>query len=673
MLGEPDPAEKTREEVLKDAAELHELLRTYGSVKDQDKPLVVAGILLALDEIGVGSFKLDDLTGDGVEGQRDGDKIMGALDARLRRSNVGDDKRKRLLAEFQLFTTNPRLNDVHPKLKTTPLRVYAAFLYDNIFTTLKAMAGGEDFIGLFYGEFMRYSGGDGQTLGIVLTPAHVCSLMCDLVKLKPRDSVLDPACGTGGFLVEAMRRMLADARTAAEEKEIKEHRIHGFELQGNMFVAAASNMILHGDGQSNIACLDFLKQDPAQTRLERKSTVGLMNPPYSQGTKSDPGQYELAFIEKLLDSLEEGGRAAVIVPQSSMTGKTAEERALKRNILKKHTLEGVVTCNPDTFYGVGVQTVIAVFTAHEPHPEEHACRFVDFRDDGWKVRRHVGLVREADAAEKKRWLLAVWNGDETAPSRFCVKAAVGPDDEWLHGFFWFNEDPPSEADFEKAVGDYLTFEFSMVMQGRGFLFERSCAAGRLARLKDRKITDFREKAWKAFAIEDLFTVAAGEGMEKRNMKPGSTPFVGASSLNNGVTAFTGSEGRLDSLVLGVNANGSVGEAFVHPYACLFSGDVKRLHLKNGRDGEAVLLFCAQAIRMQREKYSYGYKFSSSRMSRQKIMLPVDGAGEPDWAYMEQYVKNMMAKKLRQFQAFLGAGEGADAAPDAGGGSGSRAA
>ena len=112
-----------------------------------------------------------------------------------------------------------------------------------------------------------------------------------------------------------------------------------------------------------------------------------MNPPYSQGTKADPEQYELSFIEHLLDSLTVGARAAVIVPQSSMTGKSKAEQAFKASIMKKHTLEGVITCNTDTFYGVGTNPVIAVFTAHEPHDADKVCKFIDFRDDGTRCVR----------------------------------------------------------------------------------------------------------------------------------------------------------------------------------------------------------------------------------------------------------------------------------------------
>lgn len=471
VLDEPTDVEKTTEQILKDAAELHEYLRTYGSIKDQDKALVVAGILLALDEIEYGGFSIASLTGDQTEGMRDGDKLMNAIRGRLTRSNVGPDvKKNKLLSEFGIIQTSFRLNEVNDTLGMTPLRYYTNFLNVHVFKNIKYQKTSEDFIGRFYGEFMSYSGGDGQTLGIVLTPKHICDLMCDLVDVKPNDTVLDPTCGTAGFLIAAMHRMLSFASSEQERRNIKKKQLHGIELQSNMFAVAAANMILRRDGNSNLECCDFLKQNPAQLQL-KGATVGLMNPPYSQGTKADPDQYEISFVERLLDSLTMGARAAVIVPQSSMTGKTKAEQAFKRAILKRHTLEGVVTCNTNTFYGIGTNPVIAVFTAHEPHDPEKECRFIDFRDDGYEVCAHVGLVESDSAKDKKRHLLDVWWGREDAPSKFCVRSTVNPDDEWLHSFYYFNDEIPSEREFEKAIADYLTFQLDMVAHGRGYLFE----------------------------------------------------------------------------------------------------------------------------------------------------------------------------------------------------------
>lgn len=471
VLEETTDIEKTTEQILKDAAELHEYLRTYGTLKDQDKPLVVAGILLALDEIEYKGFSIESLTGDQIPGNRDGDKLLNAIQTRLTRSNVGPDaKRDKLMAEFSILNTSFRLNEVNETLGKTPLKYYTEFLYERVFKNIKYQKTSEDFIGRFYGEFMSYSGGDGQTLGIVLTPHHITDLMCDLVNISPNDIILDPTCGTAGFLISAMHKMLNLAIDDNQRKNIKKKQLHGFEIQSNMFAIAATNMILRRDGNSNLECSDFLAKNPAQIQM-KGATVGLMNPPYSQGTKSDPSQYELSFIEHMLDSLVFGARAAVIVPQSSMTGKSQAEKIFKKSIMKKHTLEGVITCNTDTFYGVGTNPVIAIFTAHEPHDRNHIAKFIDSRDDGYTVKPHIGLIEGDSAKDKRQHLLDVWEGRVDAPSKFCVESTVQPDDEWLHSFYYFNDEIPIDADFEKTIGDYLTFEFSMVMQNREYLFD----------------------------------------------------------------------------------------------------------------------------------------------------------------------------------------------------------
>ena len=192
VLEENTDIEKTTEQILKDAAELHEYLRTYGTIKDQDKPLVFAGILLALDEIEYGGFSIDSLTGDQTNGMRDGDKMLNAIRGRLTRSNVGPDAKKdKLLAEFSILRTSFRLNEINDTLGKTPLKFYTEFLFEHVFKNIKYQKSSEDFIGRFYGEFMSYSGGDGQTLGIILTPRHICDLMCELVDISEKDTVLE--------------------------------------------------------------------------------------------------------------------------------------------------------------------------------------------------------------------------------------------------------------------------------------------------------------------------------------------------------------------------------------------------------------------------------------------------------------------------------------------------
>ncbi|SHI96615.1 N-6 DNA Methylase [Butyrivibrio fibrisolvens DSM 3071] len=480
ILQEQTDVEKETAEILKDAAELHEDLRNYGNLKDIDKPLVVSGILLALNEVEHKNFNIDSLNGD--QQKTDGQKIYDAIESNLKRAKVAPDvKRDKILSQFSIIKDTTILNQVNATLGKTPLKYYTEFLYERIYKCIKYTRSAEDYLGRFYGEFMSYSGGDGQTLGIVLTPKHITELFCELVDIKPTDIVLDPCCGTAGFLIAAMHNMFnqiidskglktkADVQNDPDIKNIRKNQLHGFELQPYMFTIATTNMILRGDGKSNLINADFLAQDTDKLQL-KGATVGMMNPPYSQGSKKNPNLYEICFTEHLLDSLVEGARCAVIVPQSSMTGKSKEEQAVKTNILKHHTLEGVITLNKDTFYGVGVLPCIAIFTAGEPHPKDKICKFINFEDDGWKVSPHVGLIQTESAKDKKQHLLDVWFNKIESKTSFCVKSTVEATDEWLHSFYYFNDEIPTDSDFEKTIGDYLTFEFSMIMQGRDYLF-----------------------------------------------------------------------------------------------------------------------------------------------------------------------------------------------------------
>lgn len=473
ILKEATDKEKETSEILKDASKLHEDLRNYGNIKDIDKPLIVSGILLALRESEFKNFSIDDLTGDRIK--TDGEKIYDAISSNLIRCNVSPDvKKDKILSQFSIIKDTKVLNEINDKLKKTPLKHYTKFLYDNFYKSIKYTKSSEDYLGRFYGEFMSYSGGDGQTLGIVLTPKHITDLFCELVEIKSNDVVLDPCCGTGGFLVASMHHMLEQTDDEVERKNIKQKQLHGFELQPYMFTIATTNMILRGDGKSNLINEDFLKQNTNKLQL-KQATVGMMNPPYSQGSKENSDLYEMAFTEHLLDSLTVGARGIVIVPQSSMTGKTKEEQGIKENVLKKHTLEGVITLNKDTFYGVGTMPCIAIFTAGEPHPKNKECKFIDFRDDGFKISPHIGLIETEQAKDKKQHLLDVWFNRIAAETKFCVKTTVEATDEWLHSFYYFNDDIPTDEEFEKTISDYLSFEFSMIMKGKGNLFEVSAS------------------------------------------------------------------------------------------------------------------------------------------------------------------------------------------------------
>ena len=501
VLKEHTDKEKELNEILSDAKILHEHLRNYGNMKDEEKPLVVSGILLALRERDNGNFSIDSLVGDSQI--TDGQKIYNAIESSFKRTDLSPvTKIDKILSQFTVIKDSTKLNEVNSTLKETPLKFFAKFLDEKLYKSIKYTKSAEDYLGRFYGEFMHYSGGSGQTLGIVLTPRHITELFCDLLELKTTDRIFDPCCGTGGFLVAALHSMLEKSASETEKLNIRKNQLFGIELRPDMFTVATTNMVLRGDGKSNLHCDDFLAKNPKQLQTEFRATVGMMNPPYSQGSKTDSSLYEIAFTEHLLDSLLPNSRCAVIVPQSSMTGKTKEEQSVKGSILKKHTLEGVIMLQKDTFYGIGVIPCIAVFTSGQPHPKDKLCKFINFEDDGYKVSPHIGLLETESAKDKKQHLLDVWFDRIESPTKFCVKTTVCAQDEWLHSFYYFNDEIPTEKDFEKTVGDYLTFEFSMIMQGRKYLFEED--EKNSDDVKKNFKSELEGREWKEFRIGELF-------------------------------------------------------------------------------------------------------------------------------------------------------------------------
>jgi hypothetical protein len=158
-----------------------------------------------------------------------------------------------------------------------------------------------------------------------------------------------------------------------------------------------------------------------------------------------------------------------------------------------------------------------------------------------------------------------------------------------------------------------------------------------------------EKGFGEFFIEDIFKIKAGKRLTKAAMTKGVIPFIGASDSNNGITNFvSNTNSSLDSNVLGVNYNGSVVENFYHPYQAMFSDDVKRLSLKEIEGNEFLYLFAKTVILKQKSKFQYAYKFNEERMSRQKILLPITSQGSPDYAYMENYIKQLEHSKLVKY-------------------------
>ncbi len=171
-------------------------------------------------------------------------------------------------------------------------------------------------------------------------------------------------------------------------------------------------------------------------------------------------------------------------------------------------------------------------------------------------------------------------------------------------------------------------------------------------LSDSEISNQRKlksTSWGEVKMTNLFDIFSGVRLTKQDQKPGKKPFIGSTDNNNGITAFcSNSNASEDKNVLGVNYNGSVVENFYHPYNALFSDDVKRFHLKKHIGNKYIYLYLKDCILKQQVKYQYGYKFNEQRIKKQIIMVPITSNGAPNYAYMENYMRNKEQLLLNRY-------------------------
>ena len=151
--------------------------------------------------------------------------------------------------------------------------------------------------------------------------------------------------------------------------------------------------------------------------------------------------------------------------------------------------------------------------------------------------------------------------------------------------------------------------------------------------------------WEAFFIEDVAEIISGRDIYEKERLDGLVPYITATANNNGIGYFVANNNEtLESGCLSVNRNGSVGYCFYHPYKALFGNDTRKLRPK--KNNRYIALFISMCITKQREKYGYGYKMGTGRLKRQRILLPVDTNNNPEWAFMEAYMKQKEQQILK---------------------------
>lgn len=324
------------------------------------------------------------------------DLIMQSCERVLRQNNITEDRRATIIRQYEgirghkITTVNiTRNKKTGVEEENDSLLNFIKQIHTDIYPLVHYEEQGFDVLGRFYREFVRYAGSDGAT-GLVLTPEHITDLFCDLVSLSVDDIVYDPFCGTGGFLIAALKRMTALAGNDAEKmRRIKEHQLIGSEVRADMFTYACSNMMMRGDGKSQVYNEDCFSSWQKDRVRSLRPTVAMLNPPYS---KANGPANQQGFILNAMEEIQPHGRCVAIV-QTSCALTTKKEVVKKHEeLLKCHRLDAVISVPDQLFYPIGVNTCIIVLTAHKPHPKNYPTWFGYLKDDGFIIHKKKGRI-----------------------------------------------------------------------------------------------------------------------------------------------------------------------------------------------------------------------------------------------------------------------------------------
>lgn len=623
---DPVLVEAKRDALGRYARDLHDYLRDHAKITEAQKPLLVSGILIAL-------MKSDFAVAYGkYEGQELAAKVFQAIQDMIGRARLGvnqDAKKRAVVNAFRFIEDHPELQKRDRLTNDSPL-AYVVRGLDEMVRPFTQHHYEFDVIGNFYGEFIRYSGGDRQGLGIVLTPKHLTELFADLAKVNRNSVVLDTCCGTGGFLIAAMKAM-ATGLSEGDRIGLLERALIGIEQEPQMFALAVSNMLLRGDGKTNLYQGSCFDQDVIR-QVSGKATVGFLNPPFSQ---KGPDLHEWNFIIALLDALQANAVAVVVAPMHL----TVERHPLRERLLREHRLDAVMSLDDRAFYPVKIVSCVMVFTAHVPHSHDpqHRTWFGYWKDDGFRIDRIRGRVpTERWPAIRERWVRNFRRNEVTGES---VWRTVDRDDEWCaEAYLDTDYSRLCEDDFRRIVLNYVATRVK-----NGDLSSVRLIADPAARGEELKEFDHRQ--WALFRCGDLFDVRRGRGVDLNKLDEDAfgVNYVGRTEENNGVTArvrgngVTVYEGPCLTVPM-VTTNALKATYQTEPF-CV-SQNVAILRLKGRVLDLWTASFLNVILRQDNFRFAYGRVLSLDRLKALQLKLPVDDAGRPDWGFMWAYLQSL---------------------------------
>ncbi len=428
--------------------------------------------------------------------------IEETLDAML----DGSDNKKQKIELLQRSVLN---NQKVKKLKLEDWTAILIEIVDNIYKYINTDSSeGQDILNLFFIAFNKYTGKSDKNQAF--TPDHITNFMCRVTGVDHTKRVFDGTCGSGSFLVQAMVLGLADCdRQKATEKQKKELKtavakkhIFGIEIEDKAYGLSTTNMLIHGDGNSNIKQANLFESE--EFIKSANPDIILMNPPYNAKPITIPKEYKtdwesdakedptkgfvfIKFISDVVSKINNeqlsGGKpkkeikVAVLLPVAAAIGASSYIADMKEKILAENTLDAVFSLPNEIFYpGASASACCMVFTFGKPHKNADGTVnntfFGYYKEDGHKKKKNLGRIEQFENNHsiwkriEEEWLDLYRN--KIVTDGMSALHAVSSEDEWLcEAYMKTDYSMLCEADFQKTLNNYLAY---LVKEGK--VYER---------------------------------------------------------------------------------------------------------------------------------------------------------------------------------------------------------
>jgi type I restriction enzyme M protein len=530
-----------------------------------------------------------------------------------------------------------RVDEANDKLKEKARRI--AIILERLNITV--LTAEHDYLGQLYEAFFRYTGGN--TIGQYFTPRHITRMMADACAVTKSDIVLDPACGTGGFLIACMDRVIREEHLSREQmiKIVPTHLI-GFEDEPVTAALCVANMILRGDGKTGVHKADCFTSPSFPLG---KATVALMNPPFPHEKTDDPSE---KYVDRALEGLQDRGKLAVILPTGLIVKPGTKDWRAK--ILKNNSLLAVCQMPDELFQPFAAATTsVAIIEKGVPHNAKRKTAFVRLRYDGLSLEKGARIERGpnqiADALD------AMLNG--TNKPGFSGTANISGDMEWAAGAY-IGSAIPDDIELRSAIdillrrlaSFYTRYAPEVLAQRQAIHAGEINQISYLEHVSKKKLENASGIGGESDEIGAQYDILYGLGeIESREGIPsGKTLIISPTEQYNGCDGWLEFGKVLKPPFITVARTGSIGEAFVHLEPCAPNSDCLVLIPRSAKAAEpARLLLAASAIRLEKWRYNYGRKITPQRLANIKLAHSAE---------IETFTANLFEKFTRVIEASL---------------------